>query len=179
MLQVPEGAGQACQVAGAAEAAVAQAVTDHHKQLEITMGILSQTLADGLHGLREQQQQQQQDLVTLVIAVARKLAGAALAHAPIETLTEHVAQTLASLHAEPEVEIRVAASLKASVQPMMDACAQTAGFRGVMTITGDELLAPGDCRIFWRQGASERLLENVLAAVEPLIQRHFMTPTKE
>jgi flagellar biosynthesis/type III secretory pathway protein FliH len=90
-----------------------------------------------------------------------------------------VLASLQSLHSEPEAHIRVAPAFVEEVENLCKECAETANFRGKITVEADAQLGVGDCRVLWQSGASERRADIVVAAVEPLIQRYFSENPKE
>jgi len=109
----------------------------------------------------------------LALAAAKKLAGAALNHAPEAEIAEALTVALHHAIGEPRVVVKTPPALAKAIEQHAATIAAEQGFEGRIQIAADSSLSGADCRIEWRGGGIERshsLIENALA---DLIARHF------
>lgn len=109
----------------------------------------------------------------LALAAAKKLAGAALNHAPEAEIAEALNVALHQAIGEARVVVKTPPALAKAIESRAVEIAAEQGFEGRIKITGDTTLSGADCRIEWRGGGIERshsMIENALA---DLIGRRF------
>jgi flagellar assembly protein FliH len=109
----------------------------------------------------------------LALAAARKLAGAALDHAPESEIAEALNVALHQAIGEARVVVKTPPALAKAIEIRAAEIAVEQGFEGRIQVTGDSSLRGADCRIEWRGGGVERshsMIENSLA---DLIARRF------
>jgi len=109
----------------------------------------------------------------LALAAAKKLAGAALSHAPEAEIVEALKVALHHAIGEPRVVVKTPPALAKAIEQYAAGIATEQGFEGRIQIVADSDLSGADCRIEWRGGGIERshsLIENALA---DLIARRF------
>jgi len=109
----------------------------------------------------------------LALAAAKKLAGAALNHAPEAEIAEALNVALHQAIGEARVVVKTPAALAKAIEGRAAEIAAEQGFEGRILIAGDATLSGADCRIEWRGGGVERshsMIENALA---DLIGRRF------
>jgi flagellar assembly protein FliH len=107
------------------------------------------------------------------LAAARKLAGAALEHAPESEIAEALNVALHHAIGEARVVVKTPPALAKSIEGRAAEIAAEQGFEGRIQVAGDHTLSGADCRIEWRGGGVERshsMIENALA---DLITRRF------
>ena len=109
----------------------------------------------------------------LALAAAKKLAGAALNHAPEAEIAEALNVALHHAIGEARVVVKTPPALAKAIESRAAEIAAEQGFEGRIQIAGDSTLNGADCRIEWRGGGVERshsMIENSLA---DLIARRF------
>ena len=109
----------------------------------------------------------------LALAAAKKLAGAALNHAPEAEIAEALNVALHHAIGEARVVVKTPPALANAIESRAAEIAAEQGFDGRIQIAGDSTLSGADCRIEWRGGGVERshsMIENSLA---DLIARRF------
>ena len=109
----------------------------------------------------------------LALAAAKKLAGAALDHAPEAEIAEALNVALHHAIGETRVVVKTPTALAKAIEDRAVEIAAEQGFDGRIQIAGDSTLNGADCRIEWRGGGVERshsMIENALA---DLIARRF------
>jgi flagellar assembly protein FliH len=109
----------------------------------------------------------------LALAAAKKLAGAALNHAPEAEIAEALNVALHHAIGEARVVVKTPPALAKAIERRAAEIAAEQGFEGRIQIAGDGNLSGADCRIEWRGGGVERshsMIENALA---DLIARRF------
>ena len=113
----------------------------------------------------------------LALACARKLAGAALAHAPAAEVTDVLRLALHEAIAEPRIIVKVAPALADEIKHRATEVAADEGYEGRIQFAPDAALTGADCRIEWKGGGIERNLAAIEHALTDLILRRF--PPKE
>jgi flagellar assembly protein FliH len=154
-----------------AEADDAARLAGAAQRLAATVADLSETL-DGVISATER------DSIALAFAVARRLAGAALARYPTAELESIVRETFAELRQTPHVVVRVEQSLVESVTPLLDRIARETGFTGRIVILGDEAMQATDLRVEWADGGASRDMAALESALESMVAR-LAAPTPE
>ncbi|GLK76323.1 hypothetical protein GCM10008171_15770 [Methylopila jiangsuensis] len=134
---------------------------------------LGARLAASLDDADRRAREQERAGVDLALALARKLAGAAMARAPLAEIAAAAEACFAELRQAPHVAVRVAPALVESVKAELTAIAQTRGFAGRLIVLGDPDVAVGDARLEWADGGVVRDAAAVAAALETVIARHF------
>jgi len=113
------------------------------------------------------------EAASLALAAAKKLAGAALDHAPEAEIAEALKVALHQAIGEARVVVKTPPALAKALESRAAEIAAEQGFDGRIQIAGDNSLSGADCRIEWRGGGVERshtMIENALA---DLIARRF------
>lgn len=149
-----------------------QALTSHHKQLEMTLGFLSESIRGALKEALEAETSLRQDVMRLALAMAQKLAGAALQALPLATIQQHITDTLQQCEDVPSLILRVSPDMETAVTQNCKNYAALADYRGVLNVIADPTLQSGDCRVEWQFGYAERRQASLIKALEDTIQRH-------
>jgi len=113
------------------------------------------------------------EAASLALAAAKKLAGAALNHAPEAEIAEALTVALHQAIGEARVVVKTPPALAKVIEGRAAEIAAEQGFEGRIQVAGDSTLSGADCRIEWRGGGIERshaMIENALA---DLIARRF------
>ena len=109
--------------------------------------------------------------VDLALAVARKLAEAALNAFPLREIEEVVVDCLHKLHNEPRLVVRVPAEMTDALQAEVHGLADRHGFAGRIVVLPEPGLRGADCRVEWAGGGLERDLGANLAAIDEAVAR--------
>jgi flagellar assembly protein FliH len=118
------------------------------------------------------------DAARLALAMAKKIAPAALTALPTGDVEAALRQAMHQAFAEPRITLRAAPTVIEALEPHLAGIAQEEGYEGRVQIAADPAMTGADCRIEWRGGGAERsesLIENALSA---LIAQHFSHPVK-
>jgi flagellar assembly protein FliH len=107
--------------------------------------------------------------VEFALAMARKLAGDALAREPLAAIAE--AQSFQHLRGVPHLVLRVNDALVEPVDALMRRMARERGFEGRLVILGEPDLAPGDVRLEWADGGIVRDQARIERAVGDALRR--------
>jgi flagellar assembly protein FliH len=100
-------------------------------------------------------------------ALARRLAGEALAERPLAAIGEAARATFRHLRGVPHLVVRVNESLVEAVEPLLRRLAHEHGFDGRIIVLGSEDVAFGDARLEWADGGivrDGRALDEAVAA---------------
>jgi flagellar assembly protein FliH len=109
----------------------------------------------------------------LALAMARKLAAAALAALPAADVEQALRQAMHLAIAEPRLTLRAGPAVAAALEPRLAEIAEAEGYEGRVLLAADAMLTGADCRIEWRGGGSERVEAAIDAALQALIAHRF------
>jgi len=109
----------------------------------------------------------------LAFAAAKRLATAALSHAPAEDVEQALRQAIHQAIGEPRLVLRAAPAVVEALSERIEAIARAEGFEGSVQIIADPAQHNADCRMEWRGGGAERSQAAIESALAELIARHF------
>jgi len=112
------------------------------------------------------------------MAMAKKIAPAALAALPASDVEIALRQAMHQAIAEPRITLRAAPAVTVVLEPRLNDIAQQEGYEGRVLIAADPAMTGADCRIEWRGGGAERSEFDIENALSALISRHFSTSVK-
>lgn len=112
---------------------------------------------------------QAEQLTSLVMAVARKMAGGALEQQPTAAIEPMLAECLTMLSGEPHITIYVAEDHKELLLERTKPMA--AQHKAAIDVVGDASMEPGDCRVKWAGGEAGRNQQELWAEMEAIIAR--------
>ena len=110
---------------------------------------------------------------------AKKLAGAALAHAPESEIAEALRVALHQAISETHITVKAPPGLIHDLHEKLGEVAAQEGFEGRLRFVPDASLYFGDCRIEWRGGGIERAQTRIEQALADVIARRFTPQHKE
>ncbi len=114
----------------------------------------------------------------LAMAMAKKIAPAALAALPSGDVEAALRQAMHQAIAEPRITLRAAPVVTEMLEPRLADIAQQEGYEGRVLIAADPAMTGADCRIEWRGGGAERSESIIEDALSALISRHFSHTVK-
>lgn len=106
------------------------------------------------------------DAMMFFEALARQLAGRALADQPLSRIAEAATEAFRHLRGIPHLAVRVHESLVEEVDVTLRAMARDRGFEGRVIVIGSEEIARGDARLDWADGgvvADSQALRDAIA----------------
>ncbi|WP_407524685.1 flagellar assembly protein FliH [Methylobacterium oryzisoli] len=104
-------------------------------------------------------------------ALARKIAGDALAAHPMEAILETARSALQHLRGVPHLAVRVNDALVEETEAALKRLARERGYEGRLIVLGDPDLAPGDARMEWADGGVVRDRAAIEAALARALDR--------
>jgi flagellar assembly protein FliH len=114
----------------------------------------------------------------LALAMARKLAPAALAALPAGDVENALREAMHQAIAEPRIMLRAAPQVTEVLEPRLADIAHQEGYEGRVVIAADAQMAAGDCRIEWRGGGAERSEKAIEDILTSLIDHRFSSIVK-
>jgi flagellar assembly protein FliH len=115
----------------------------------------------------------------LALAMAKKIAPAALAALPAGDVENALRQAMHQAIGEPRITLRAAPAVVAVLEPRLADIAHEEGYEGRVMIAADAAMPGADCRIEWRGGGAERSEQAIEDTLTTLISRRFSNPTSQ
>lgn len=114
----------------------------------------------------------------VALAMARKIAPAALALLPAGDVEIALRQAMHQAIGEPRITLRAAPAVTEVLEPRLADIAHEEGYEGRVLIAADPAMKAGDCRIEWRGGGAERSQQAIEDALSALIAHRFSASVK-
>jgi len=115
----------------------------------------------------------------LALAMAKKIAPAALAALPAGDVEIALRQAMHQAIAEPRITLRAAPAVTEALEPRLTDIALEEGYEGRVLIAADPAMTGADCRIEWRGGGAERSEQTIEDALTALIAHRFSHQVKD
>ena len=109
----------------------------------------------------------------IALAMARKIAPAALAALPAGDVEIALRQAMHQAIGEPRLTLRAAPAVVEVLEVRLADIAHEEGYEGRVMIAADPAMQGADCRIEWRGGGAERSEQTIEDALTALIARRF------
>jgi flagellar assembly protein FliH len=142
-----------------------QGVAEADAQLTAAIRRLAESAAALLAGLDAYQGRLEEEALAFGSALARKLAGTALAAQPLEPILEAARSAFQHLRGVPHLVVRVNEALVEAVEAQVQRIARERGYEGRLVVIGEPDISPGDGRIEWADGGVVREQGRIEAAV--------------
>lgn len=107
--------------------------------------------------------------VEIGVAMCRKVLPALAAQNALSEIEGHITRTLAEVHGEPRVVVRVSEENVARLQPGIDSLA--GGFDGKIVLLADDQLAASDCHVMWADGGCDRDVQRTLSEIDKAVEQ--------
>jgi flagellar assembly protein FliH len=144
-----------------------------NEALERTIAALTISVRAALDISHAEVEQLRDDAARLALAMAKKIAPAALAALPTGDVETALRQAMHQAIAEPRITLRAAPAVTQVLEPRLNDIAHQEGYEGRVLIAADPAMTGADCRIEWRGGGAERSESSIEDALNALISRHF------
>jgi flagellar assembly protein FliH len=146
--------------------------------LERTIAALTISVRAALDISHAEIDQVRDDAARLAMAMAKKIAPAALAALPAGDVEAALRQAMHQAIAEPRITLRAAPAVTEMLESRLADIAHQEGYEGRVQIAADPAMTGADCRIDWRGGGAERSESIIEDALNALISRHFSHTVK-
>jgi flagellar assembly protein FliH len=160
------------------EASARQAGQNHAsvratEALDRTIAALTIAIRAALDTSHDQIEAVRAEACTVALAMARKIAPAALAALPAGDVENALRQAMHQAIAEPRLTLRAAPNVVQALAERIEAIAQEEGYEGRVALAADPAMSGADCRIEWRGGGAERSEQTIEEALTALIAHRF------
>ena len=115
----------------------------------------------------------------LALAMAKRIAPAALAALPAGDVEIALRQAMHQAIGEPRITLRAAPAVVEVLEARLADIAHEEGYDGRVMIAADPAMTGADCRIEWRGGGAERSEAAIEEALTNLIMRRFSDSDRE
>ncbi len=106
--------------------------------------------------------------VDISIAICQKMLPTLAIQNALAEIEGHIARTLADVHGEPRVVVRVSEENLVKLQSCIDSLAS--GFDGEIVLLADDQLPATDCHVMWADGGSERDVQRTWAEIDKAVE---------
>ena len=107
------------------------------------------------------------DAGTLAVTICRKVLPTLATQNALTEIEGLVSRTIAEMHEEPRLVVRVADSKLDELQARFER--MTGAFPGKLVLLGDDDLAPTDCSVLWADGGVERDFDRLWSELEQAV----------
>ena len=139
---------------------------------EAVEGLAAQIRA-ALDESRDEIETLRNESAAVALAMAKKIAPAALAALPAGDVEIALRQAMHQAIGEPRITLRAAPVVIEALKARLDEIAHEEGYEGRVMIAEDTHMQGGDCRIEWRGGGAERSEQMIEDALTALIAHRF------
>jgi flagellar assembly protein FliH len=146
--------------------------------LERTIAALTISVRAALETSHAEIESLRDDAAKLALAMARRIAPAALAALPAGDVEIALRQAMHQAIAEPRITLRAAPQVTEVLEPRLNDIAHEEGYDGRVMIAADPAMTGADCRIEWRGGGAERSEQAIEDALTALIAHRFSHTVK-
>jgi flagellar assembly protein FliH len=146
--------------------------------LERTIAALTISVRAALDTSHAEIEALRDEAARLALAMARKIAPAALAALPAGDVEIALRQAMHQAIAEPRITLRAAPAVIEALEPRLSDIAHEEGYDGRVLIAADPTMTGADCRIEWRGGGAERSEQTIEEALSALIAHRFSHTVK-
>jgi flagellar assembly protein FliH len=149
--------------------------------LERTIAALTISVRAALDTSHAEVEALRDEAARLALAMAKKIAPAALAALPAGDVEIALRQAMHQAIGEPRITLRAAPAVTEVLEPRLAVIAHEEGYEGRVAVAADPTMTGGDCRIEWRGGGAERSEKIIEDALTALISRRFSStvPTSD
>jgi flagellar assembly protein FliH len=141
--------------------------------LERTIAALTISIRAALDTCHAEIETVRAEAAELALAMARKIAPAALAVLPAGDVEQALRQAMLQAIGEPRITLRASPAVVAVLEPRITDIAHEEGYDGRVMIAADPHMTGADCRIEWRGGGAERSELAIEEALTALIAHRF------
>jgi flagellar assembly protein FliH len=150
-----------------------------NEALAAALGQVAGAMGQAIHAMDREIETMRAEAAQFAFAAARKLAGAALAHAPEAEIADTLRAALHQAISETHVTVKAHPALIQSLQEKLVDVPHHEGYDGKLRFVPDPALSGADCRIEWRGGGVERAHSRIEESLAELIARRFPAPSTE
>jgi len=141
--------------------------------LERTIAALTISVRAALDTSHAEIEALRDEAARLALAMARKIAPAALAALPAGDVEIALRQAMHQAISEPRITLRAAPAVIQVLEPRLADIAHEEGYDGRVLFAADPSMSGADCRIEWRGGGAERSEQTIEEALSALIAHRF------
>jgi flagellar assembly protein FliH len=155
------------------ELAAAEAVAGSEQLLRQTLAAVAGQLAAALDALNAADVAAAHRASRIALAVVRKLFPQLQARTALAEVERVVLTVMARVLDQPHLTVRVAAAVREEAAERLQELALREGFDGRVSVTGDEGLAVGDCRVTWAGGGVVRDGALLWQEIDAIVEQTF------
>jgi flagellar assembly protein FliH len=141
--------------------------------LDRTIAALTITIRAALDNSHAQVEALRAEAAELALAMAKRIAPAALAALPAGDVEIALRQAMHQAIGEPRITLRAAPVVVEALEARLTDIAHEEGYEGRVMIAADATMTGADCRIEWRGGGAERSEQAIEDALTALIAHRF------
>ncbi len=155
------------------EAGVREAAAATETQILDALNQVTASFADVCRMQVDSNREIARDMLGVASSIARKAFPDLNARNALGEIDRMVAEILDAILEEPKVQIFVAPELRDPLANRLEKIADRVGYEGRLSVTGDKLLEPGDCRVEWANGGAVRKIEDMWQQIDEIVERNL------
>ncbi|MEH3116499.1 MAG: FliH/SctL family protein [Methylorubrum populi] len=168
-------AGEAAAYANGLQDGRAEAALQAQGRLADALTRVGLAAAGLLNQADERDREREAQALAFAGALARKIAGEALAARPLAAVEEAARSALRQLRGVPHLVLRVNEALVDEAETLMRHLSREHGFEGRLVVLGEPDMEAGDARLEWADGGVVRERARIEAALDAVLSPDFAT----
>lgn len=154
-----------------AEAQAARAADAAEDRIARALEAIGERLPELVRAQHEGDAAQARRATKVALAAVRKLFPNLNDAGGADEVVAVVDAAMARIVEAPKLAIRVSGPIATAIAPRVEALAEVHGFAGQITVSADDTVADGDCRLSWAGGGAVRDASAILAAIDQAVER--------
>lgn len=143
------------------------------KQINETLTQINQKLATAFQSQDSVNEELPRAAIAVALGVCKKMLPAVAEKYSFDEIERVLNDVFEKIVEEPSVKIIVHSSAFDEIKDRIDDLSASKGYQGRTIIQADETMAPGDCKIEWANGGSERSNTALWQEIIAIIQRNL------
>ncbi|PIW26194.1 MAG: hypothetical protein COW30_16335 [Rhodospirillales bacterium CG15_BIG_FIL_POST_REV_8_21_14_020_66_15] len=150
-----------------------EAASTVEKQIAGALDTIAQQAQTLFQAQADANQEVTHHAVSVAAALVRKLFPTLNRQTALDQVQSMLEAVIGQVSSEPEIIVRVPASLAEDLHGRIEAVSEMSGFRGNVKILGDPALSVGDCRLEWSSGGVKRSALDLARQLDEIVARNL------
>ena len=157
------------------EEGVSEAAGETERQMAAALEVIGERLSEIFDNQAKTSAAVAQDAATIAITITRKIFPELNRRHSLGEIGRLVEMSLARVMDEPRLTIHVNDSLRDALSAHIEELRQAKGFEGKIVLLGETYIPPGDCRMEWSEGGTERNTTALWQQIDEIVENNIGT----